>query len=167
MGDPVHYFTCCTAVPAVHSDMAVCYGALYCISPDLITLYTVHHIATAGHTGTPNRTYQQVLVLCTMSILVIPQCSVVQYTLLSIPVHRMLTVLQVPPLCTLGTTGTQYSTYPEYSWLVLCVMCSTLLCRWCTLLCPTLYCTLCYVLHTLYFITLATLYVYTEVWRIH
>ncbi len=28
------------------------------------------------------------------------------------------------------------------------VMCSTLLCRWCTMLCPTLYCTLCYVLHT-------------------
>ena len=28
-------FTLCTAVPAVHSDMGVCHGALYCISLDL------------------------------------------------------------------------------------------------------------------------------------
>ncbi len=34
----------------------------------------------------------------------------------------MPTVLQVPQLGTLGITGTQYSTYPEYSWLVLCVV---------------------------------------------
>ena len=31
MGDPVYLFVSCSAVPAVHSDMAVCYGALYCI----------------------------------------------------------------------------------------------------------------------------------------
>ena len=83
MGDPVYLFVLCSAVPAVHSDMGVCHGALYCIPPDLTTLYTVHHIATAGpqvHTIG----HQQVLVLCPMGILVIPQCSVVQYTLLSV-----------------------------------------------------------------------------------
>ena len=82
MGDPVHYSTSCSAVPAVHSDMPVWYGALYCTSPDLLTMYTVHHIATAGPTGTHNRTHQQVLVLCPMGILVIPQCNVVQYSIL-------------------------------------------------------------------------------------
>ena len=35
MGDPVYLFVLCSAVPAVHSDMPVWYGALYCISLDL------------------------------------------------------------------------------------------------------------------------------------
>ena len=34
MGDPVYLFALCSAVPAVHSDMGVCHGALYCISQD-------------------------------------------------------------------------------------------------------------------------------------
>ena len=84
MSGYVGCFTLCSAVPAVHSDMGVCHGALYCIPLDLNTMYTVHHIATAGPTGTHNRTHQQVLVLCPMGILVIPQCSAVQYTLLSV-----------------------------------------------------------------------------------
>ena len=37
-------------------------------------------------------------------------------------VHPMLTVLHTTQLGTLGITGTQDSTYPEYSWLVLCVV---------------------------------------------
>ncbi len=32
---PLLGLTCCTAVPAVHSDMPVWYGALYCTSPHL------------------------------------------------------------------------------------------------------------------------------------
>jgi hypothetical protein len=34
----------------------------------------------------------------------------------------MLTVLQVPQLGTLGITAPHNRTYPEYSWLVLCVV---------------------------------------------
>ena len=105
---------------------STCSTQRYGSMPWSIVLYltTPHHQGMLyihthrGHTGTPNRTYQQVLVLCTMSILVIPQCSVVQYTLLSIPVHRMLTVLQVPQLGTLDITAPHNRTYPEYSWLV-------------------------------------------------
>ena len=37
-------------------------------------------------------------------------------------VHPMPTGLHATQLGTLGITGTQYSTYPEYSWLVLCVV---------------------------------------------
>ena len=53
----------CSAVPAVHSDMPVWYGALYCISLDLITRVYCTYIPTAGPTGTHNSTYQQALVL--------------------------------------------------------------------------------------------------------
>jgi hypothetical protein len=45
------------------------------------------------------------------------RCSAIQYT--ARPLH---TVLQVPPLCTLGITGPHNSTYPEYSWVVSCVV---------------------------------------------
>ena len=74
------------------------------------------------------------------------------------------TVLHATQLGTLGITGTQYSTHPEYSWLVLCVV----LCYAVGVLCYAclLYSMLRYVLHTLYSITIAMLYVYTEVWRV-
>ena len=113
------YLVCYAVVPAVHSDMGVCHGALYCIPLDLSTMYTVHHIATAGPTGTHNRTHQQVLVLCPMSILVVMPCGAVQYSILSIPVHRMLTVLHATQLGTLGITVPHNRTYP---WVVLCVV---------------------------------------------
>ena len=70
-------------------------------------------------------------------------------------------MLHATQLGTLGITGTQYSTYPEYSWLVLCVvLCYAVgvLYAMCLLLCM-----LCYVLHYLYSITLAMLHTYTEV----
>ena len=69
-------------------------------------------------------------------------------------------VLHATQLGTLGITGTQYSTYPEYSWLVLCVvLCYAVgvLCYAC-LLYSMLLCTT-----YLYSITLAMLYAYTEV----
>ena len=44
-------------------------------------------------------------------------CSTTYYSYLVLRI-----VLQAPQLGTLGVTGTQYSTYPEYSWLVLCVV---------------------------------------------
>ena len=58
MGDPVYLLSFCSAVPAVHSDMPVWYGALYCISLDLLPWYTVHtypqqvtRVHTIGHTN--------------------------------------------------------------------------------------------------------------------
>ena len=72
----------------------------------------------------------------------------------------MLTVLQVPQLGTLGITGPHNRTYP---WVVLCVVSAMPLVYYAMATCCTGYR---YVLHTLYFITLAMLYVYTEVWRI-
>ena len=84
MSGYVGCFTLCSAVPAVHSDMPVWYGALYCISLDLLTMVYCTYIPTAGPTGTHNRTHQQVLVLCPMGILVIRSAGAVQYTLLSV-----------------------------------------------------------------------------------
>ena len=75
----------------------------------------------------------------------------------------MPTGLHATQLGTLGITGTQYSTYPEYSWLVLCVVLCYAVGVLCYAVLVALYAD---VLHTLYFITLAMLYVYTEVWRI-
>ena len=72
----------------------------------------------------------------------------------------MLTVLQVPQLGTLGITGPHNSTYPEYSWVVSCVV----LCYAVGVLCyahSVLYAMLCTTY--LYSITLAMLYAYTEV----
>ena len=46
--------------------------------------------------------------------------SALQYLLLL--VHRMLTVLHATQLGTLGITAPHNSTYPEYSWSVLCVV---------------------------------------------
>ncbi len=71
----------------------------------------------------------------------------------------MLTVLHAIQLGTLGITAPHNSTYPEYSWLVLCVvLCYAVgvLYAMCLLLC-TLLCTT-----YLYSITLAMLYVYTD-----
>ena len=83
------------------------------------------------------------------------RCSAIQYT--ARPLH---TVLQVPQLGTLGITGTQYSTYPECSWLVLCVV----LCYAIGVLC---YVPVCY---AMYYIPLlhhpSHVTYYTEVWRI-
>ena len=76
----------------------------------------------------------------------------------------MLIVLHATQLDTLGITGTQYSTYPEYSWLVLCVV----LCYAVGVLCyevlVVLYAPMYYIPYS---ITLAMLHAYTEVWRIH
>ena len=75
----------------------------------------------------------------------------------------MPTVLQATQLGTLGITAPHNRTYPEYSWVVSCVvLCYAVgvLYAMCLLLCMLL-CTT-----TLYSITLAMLYVYTEVWRI-
>ena len=44
-------------------------------------------------------------------------CSTTYYSYLVLRI-----VLHATQLGTLGITGTQYSTYPEYSWLVLCVV---------------------------------------------
>ena len=44
-------------------------------------------------------------------------CSTTCYSYLVLSI-----VLHATQLGTLGITGTQYSTYPEYSWLVLCVV---------------------------------------------
>jgi len=75
----------------------------------------------------------------------------------------MLTVLQAPQLGTLGITGPHNSTYPEYSWVVSCVV----RCYAVGVLCYAVLVVLGATCTTsLYFITLAMLYVYTEVWRI-
>ena len=68
-------------------------------------------------------------------------CSTTYYSYLVLRI-----VLQVPQLGTLGITAPHNRTYPEYSWVVLCVV----LCYAVGVLCyATLYCMLCYVLHTL------------------
>ena len=40
----------------------------------------------------------------------------------ALPVHRMLTVLHATQLGTLGITAPHNRTYPEYSWVVSCVV---------------------------------------------
>ena len=154
MGDPLYLLSFCSAVPAVHSAMAVCYGALYCIPLDLITLvYCVHtypqqvpRVHTIGHT---NRDWSMYYEYTSGNAV---RCSAIQYT--ARPLH---TVLQVPQLGTLGITAPHNRTYP---WVVLCVVSamplvySALRCLLYSMLLCTTY---------LYSITLAMLYAYTEV----
>ena len=78
----------------------------------------------------------------------------------------MPTVLQATQLGTLGITAPHNRTYPEYSWVVLCVvLCYAVgvLYAMCLLLCMLL----CTTYHrNSKYITIAMLYVYTDVWRI-
>ena len=60
--------------------------------------------------------YVYLVLLCVVGICAC-YTSALQYLLPSYD-----TVLHATQLGTLGITGTQYSTYPEYSWLVLCVV---------------------------------------------
>ena len=83
-------------------------------------------------------------------------CSTTCYSYLVLSI-----VLHATQLGTLGITGTQYSTYPEYSWVVSCVVLCYAVGVLCYELLVVLYATLC---TTGYSITIAMLYVYTEVW---
>ena len=67
--------------------------------------------------------------------------SALQYLLLL--VHRMLTVLHATQLGTLGITAPHNSTYPEYSWSVLCVV----LCYAVGVLYAMPLCTVCYAMY--------------------
>ena len=122
--------------------------------------------------------YVYLVLLCVVGICAcyLVLCSTTCYSYLVLRI-----VLQVPSLCTPGTTAPHNRTYPEYSWSVLCVVSGYAVGVLCYVLLVVLY--------AMYYITLSTvsiihvlplmvtdlerlphhlamLYAYTEVWRI-
>ena len=106
------------------------HGILYVTYPQEVT-----RVHTIGHT---NRDWCMYYEYTSGNAV---RYSTIQYT--TRPLH---TVLQVPQLGTLGITAPHNSTYPEYSWLVLCVVLCYAVGVLCSVLLVALYATMYYTL---------------------